>query len=223
MRCCMPGVTLIVAGGARPDPLVVAALPEIDRCIAADSGGDLAIDIGQRVDLLVGDLDSISAEGLEKIRSDGADLREHPRVKDQTDLELAVEAALEDRPDRLVFVGLAGGRLDHAQANIGVLARSARPGLVVDGLIGSARLAVIDERRTLTGALGETLSLLPVLGSVEGVTTTGLEFPLDDEPLLAGSARGMSNRFVANQATVELRSGVLMAIQPFALREHGRR
>ena len=61
-----------------------------------------------------------------------------------------------------------------------------------------------------------------MLGDVEGVTTTGLEFPLDDEPLRAGSARGMSNRFVANEATVTVRSGVLVAVQPFALREHGR-
>ena len=218
----MPGVTLVVAGGARPDPLVVAALPEIDRCVAADSGADLALAMGQRVDLLVGDLDSVSAAGLDRVRSSGADLREHPRAKDQTDLELAIDAAIEDEPDRLLVVGLAGGRLDHELANIGVVAAAARPGIEVDALIGSARLAVIQHRRVLPGALGETLSLLALLGTVEGVTTVGLEFPLDDEPLEAGSARGMSNRFVAREAVIEVRSGTLVAVQPFALREHGR-
>ncbi|MEM9565557.1 MAG: thiamine diphosphokinase [Actinomycetota bacterium] len=218
----MPGVTLIVAGGARPDPLVVAALPEVDRCIAADSGGDLALAIGLQVDLLVGDLDSVSPDGLDRIRASGADLQEHPRDKDRTDLELAVDAAVDGRPDRIVIIGLAGGRIDHALANIGVLAAAARPGIDVEGLLGSARLAVVDGKRTLTGALGETLSLLPILGTVDGVTTAGLEFPLDDEPLPAGSARGMSNRFVANEATVEVRSGVLLAVQPFALRERRR-
>ncbi len=222
MLSCMPGVTLVVAGGARPDPLVVAALPEIDRCVAADSGADLALAMGQRVDLLVGDLDSISPAGLEEVRSAGGDLREHPREKDKTDLELAIDAALEGDPDRLVVVGLAGGRLDHALANIGVVAAAARDGVEVDALIGSARLAVVKGRRTLTGALGETLSLLALLGTAAGVTTTGLEFPLDDEPLRAGSARGMSNRFVAPEAVVVVRSGTLVAVQPFALREHGR-
>lgn len=222
MRNCMPGVTLVVAGGARPDPLVIAALPEIDRCVAADSGADLAIGMGLQVDLLVGDLDSISPAGLEQVRRDGGDLREHPRDKDKTDLELAIEAALEDKPDRLIVVGLAGGRLDHELANIGVLAAASQDGTDVDGLVGAARLAVIRHSRTLPGALGETLSLLPLLGTASGVTTTGLEFPLDNEPLLAGSARGMSNRFVANEATIEVRSGSLLAVQPFALREHGR-
>jgi thiamine pyrophosphokinase len=218
----MPGVTLIVAGGARPDPLVVAALPEVDRCIAADSGADLALAVGLHVDLVIGDLDSVSADGLERARAGGAEVREFAPDKDRTDLELAVEAAAEGDPDRLVIIGLAGGRLDHALANIGTLARAARPGLEVDGLIGSARLTVVLGSRTLTGALGETVSLLPVLGPVEGVTTTGLEYPLDDEPLAAGVARGMSNRFVANRATIEVGSGLLIAIQPFALREHGR-
>ncbi len=222
MRNCMPGVTLVVAGGARPDPLVIAALPEIDRCVAADSGADLAIGMGFRVDLLVGDLDSISPTALEQVRNEGGDLREHPRDKDNTDLELAIEAALEDKPERLVVVGLAGGRFDHALANIGVLASASQEGTEVDGLVGAAKLAVVRGSRTLSGALGETLSLLPLLGTAEGVTTTGLEFPLDDEPLVAGSARGMSNRFVANEATIEVRFGALLAVQPFALREHGR-
>jgi thiamine pyrophosphokinase len=218
----MPGVTLVVAGGARPDPLVIAALPEFDRCVAADSGADLAIAMGLRVDLLVGDLDSISADGLTRVRNDGADLREHPRNKDKTDLELAIEVALDEEPDRLVVIGLAGGRLDHALANIGVLAAAGRNGTEVDGLVGSARLAVVRGRRTLTGVLGETLSLLPLVGTARGVTTTGLEFPLDDEPLLAGSARGISNRFIAPEATIVVRSGSLLAVQPFALRERGR-
>lgn len=218
----MSGVTLIIAGGARPDPLVLAALPAYDRCIAADSGADLAVEIGVGIDVVVGDLDSISGPTLESCRSGGTDIREFARDKDRTDLELAVEAAHEDRPDRLVIIGLAGGRFDHALANVGVLTAAARDGVEVDGLIGSSRLAVIRGTRTLAGALGETLSLLPVLGTAEGVTTAGLEYPLVDEALLAGSARGMSNRFIAPEATITVRRGVLLAVQPFALREHGR-
>ena len=147
----MPGVTLIVAGGARPDPLVVAALPEIDQCIAADSGADLALAIGLRVDLLIGDLDSVSADTLQRVRDDGADLREFPRNKDKTDLELAIDAAHDKEPDRLVIIGLAGGRLDHALANIGALAAAARGRVEVDGLIGLGpphrRLPLPDDHR----------------------------------------------------------------------------
>ncbi len=225
----MPGVSLIVAGGAHPEPSVVAALPEVGRCIAADSGADHAFDLGLDVDVVVGDLDSISPAGLDRVRSLGLAIRSSPTAKDQTDLELAIEVALEqvgdEHHDKIIVIGLGGGRLDHALANVTALAdiaeRAAALGrdVEVDGLIGSARLSVVRAHRELSGALGETVSLLPLLGSVDGVTTTGLEFPLDDEPLLAGSGRGMSNRFVARQATVEVRQGTLVAIQPFALRE----
>ena len=219
----MPGsTTLIIAGGARPDPLVVGALPEIDRCIAADSGADLALAVGLEVDVVIGDLDSISEAGLERVREAGAEVRSFPSEKDATDLELAIALAHEQTIDRLIIIGLAGGRLDHELANIGALAAAARRGVEVDGLIGSARLAVVQGRRSLEGALGETLSLLPVLGRVAEVTTTGLEYELRAEPLEAGSARGMSNRFIAREATIQVGGGILIAVQPFALREHGR-
>lgn len=226
MRGAMPGVSLIIAGGARPEPSVFKALPEdVDLRVAADSGADYGLAAGIAVDCVVGDLDSISADGLAALEAAGAEIRRHPAVKDRTDLELAFDRALEAEPDRIVVIGIGGGRIDHALANVGVLAAAAGEGpsaVEVDALVGSARLSVIKGSRTLSGALGETISLLAVLGGVEGVTTEGLEFPLDDEPLAAGSARGVSNRFVAPLATVTVTSGTLLAVQPFALRERGR-
>ena len=220
----MPGVSLIIAGGARPEPSVFKALPDdIDLCIAADSGAEYALAAGLQLDVVVGDLDSISADALATVEAAGVEIRRHPAAKDRTDLELAFDRVLEAEPDRVVVVGIGGGRLDHALANIGVLAASARDGgFEVDALVGYARLSIINGARTLNGALGETLSLLAVLGGVEGVTTEGLEFPLYDEPLAAGSARGVSNRFVAPLATITVASGILLAVQPFALRERGR-
>jgi thiamine pyrophosphokinase len=219
----MPGVTLIVAGGDRPERVVLDALPEIDFCIAADGGADYALAAGLTVDSVVGDLDSISADGLAMLREAGVEIREYASAKDQTDLELAFERAAELEPDRIVVIGIGGGRLDHALANVAVLTAGARDGAVeVDAYVGSSRLSVINGSRTLAGALGETISLLAVLGGVEGVTTEGLEYPLLDEPLAAGSARGVSNRFVAPLATVSVGSGTLLAVQPFALRDRGR-
>jgi thiamine pyrophosphokinase len=49
------------------------------------------------------------------------------------------------------------------------------------------------------------------------VTTTGLRYPLRDERLPTGTTRGVSNVFVERTATVSVRSGVVLAIQPEAL------
>ena len=219
---CMAGVALIVAGGARPDPLEIKALPAIDFCVAADSGADSAIAVNLAVDSIVGDLDSISPTTLAALRDAGAEIREHAAEKDQTDLELAFARVMEEQPDRVIVIGIGGGRIDHALANIAVLAAQGRGGVIVDGLVGSARLSVVRGTRSLDGALGETISLLPVLGRADGVTTEGLKYPLADEPLEPGSARGVSNRFVAPLATVSVQRGVLLAVQPFALSERSR-
>lgn len=217
----MPGTVLVVASGARPDPLVINALPVIDFCVAADGGGDYAIALGMEVDTLVGDMDSISASGLSRLRSERIEIQEHSSNKDRTDLELAMMRAMDEEPDLVLVIGIGGGRLDHALANVTVLASDDFSAAPVDGLIGSARVSVIRGERVLSGVLGETVSLIPIHGTAAGVTTEGLQYPLVDEPLTAGSARGVSNRFVATSATVTVGAGVLLAVQPFALKERG--
>ena len=66
---------------------------------------------------------------------------------------------------------------------------------------------------------GSLCSLLPVGGVAHGVRTEGLRFPLHDEDLLPGSTRGVSNEFTAREATVSVRDGVLLAVQPHALED----
>lgn len=215
----MPGTALIVAGGARPDPLVMKALPPVDFCVAADSGADNARSVGLTVDAIVGDLDSVTEDTLHALRIRAVEIEEHPARKDKTDLELAMARALAEKPERLVVIGIGGGRLDHELANMAILASEESGTVRVEGLVGSARLTVIRGSMAVTGALGETVSLLPVLGNAEGVTTQGLEYELHDEPLLASQARGVSNRFVANQALISVRRGVVLVIQPHGLKE----
>ncbi len=212
-----------MAGGARPDPLVVKALPSVDFVVAADGGADHALSIGLPIDCLVGDLDSISVDGLKQMHASKIEIREFPASKAETDLELALARALEEEPDRMVVIGIGGGRLDHELANMIVLTSDRYHSAAVEGLVGSSRLTVVRGTVSLSGALGETVSLLPIRGLVEAVTTEGLEYPLLGEPLYPGSARGVSNRFVAPVATVAVGQGVLLAVQPFALKERSER
>ena len=71
-----------------------------------------------------------------------------------------------------------------------------------------------DERThlELDGAAGDLLSLLPVGGDAAGVTTRGLAYPLSDETLHMGRARGVSNVFKASTVHVWLRAGLLLVV-----------
>jgi thiamine pyrophosphokinase len=197
---------VVLAGG--PDPPVGFALPAGATVIAADSGAEL----GVRVDLVVGDFDSISSETLASIR----DVEPYPPEKDATDLELAFAAALRLLPERILVVGSAGGRLDHLVGSLLLLAADAYAAVQVDAQLGVAAVHVVRARgeRTLHGEPGELISLFAVHGPAEGVATGGLVYPLRGETLFPGSSRGTSNAFAAAEARVSLTRGVLLAVRP---------
>jgi len=220
-------IVLVVAGGDRPEPTLLTHLPPPMLTVAADSGVDHAQSLGLDVDVVVGDLDSAGESALEWARQQGAEIQVHPEAKDHTDLELAVEQAVGAMSrlgvDHLVVIGLGGGRLDHWLANALTLAGPLTDGVTVTGFVGHGRIAVVKGGRSLFGRPGELISLLPVGGPARGVTTSGLRYRLSDEDLDVGSSRGVSNRFDVGgdgglvTATVTVRSGTLLAVQPHAL------
>ncbi len=211
--------TVVVVAGGHPSPGPVAALPERPYVIAADSGVDRALAHGLCIDLAIGDFDSVSPAGLAAAEASGAAIERHPPAKDATDLELALDAAIALEPSRILVIGSAGGRLDHLLGAILLLGDARYASATVDAYLHDNRVWVIRGERTLTGAPGEIVSLLPVHGPAEGVTTSGLEYPLNDETLAAGTSRGVSNVFAAIEAVVSVARGCLIAVHPGPERE----
>ena len=143
-------------------------------------------------------------------------------AKDESDTQLAIRAALDRNADHLVILGALGGpRVDHALANIGLLALPGLRGVVATLLHPTARLTLVSApgtdgspvHRSLPGPIGGIVSLLPEGDGVAGVTTRGLAYPLDDEPLPAGPARGLSNVRVAADAGLSIRAGRLIVVE----------
>jgi thiamine pyrophosphokinase len=203
--CALMSETVVVLAGG-PDRPADVEVPPGATVIAADGGAEL----GVPVDLLVGDLDSVSAQtlaGIEKIER-------YPSEKDASDLELALAAALRLEPERILVFGGAGGRLDHLLGGLLLLAANAYAGVQVDAQIGGAAVHVIRGERTLVGEPGELISLFAVHGPAEGVVTDGLVYPLRGEPLLPGSSRGLSNVFEASEARIGVERGVVLAVRP---------
>lgn len=219
---------LVVTGGdpVRTDDLALVADGQASPVtagafvVAADTGIELALDLGLHVDLAVGDLDSVAADALARATGAGATVERHPPDKEATDLELALDAAMRYRPDRLVVVGGHGGRLDHFLANTLLLASPAYAGPELVALMGPARVTVVRDRARLTGEPGDLVTLVPLHGSARGVSTDGLLYPLDGEELSAGSTRGVSNELARREASVRVAHGVVLAVQPGASGTH---
>jgi thiamine pyrophosphokinase len=206
---------VVVAGGDPPAPDAAADLPDGAYVIAADSGLDHALALGLDVDVVVGDLDSVRPDTLAAAIERGVEVERHPAAKDATDLELALDRAARRRPGRVVVLGGGGGRADHLLAEALLLAAERHAAIPsMEARLGRARLTVVRNRAALRGQPGDLVSLLPLHGPARGVTTGGLLYPLTDEDLLAGSTRGVSNELVSETASVHVKEGVLLAVQP---------
>ena len=207
-------VVVVVAGGAPLRPDVGALVPSDARVLAADGGLAQALALGFRVEAVIGDLDSARPGDVERAVASGAHVERHPTEKDATDLELALDAALELDPTRLVVLAEGGGRLDHLLSALLLLGSEKYAGGRIDAQVGPALVHVVRGERLLEAEPGELVSLLALHGAAEGVTTEGLEYGLDGETLAPGSSRGVSNVFVRRDAHVSLEQGVLLAVRP---------
>jgi thiamine pyrophosphokinase len=187
----------------------------IGLVVAADGGARHAATLGVSLDRWVGDGDSLDEPALAALAAAGVPLERVRPDKDETDTELAILAALRLGAAGLVILGALGGRIDHALANIGLLSMPALVGRSAVILDAASRLSLLVGPGTaaLVGRRGDLVSLLPVGEAVEGVTTTGLVYPLDDEPLPAGTPRGLSNVVAADGASVRLRRGRLLVVE----------
>jgi thiamine pyrophosphokinase len=209
---------IVVTGGDPPDPSVVDRLPAGATVIAADSGLDHALTLGLPVDLVIGDLDSVSPAGLLAAERAGLAIERHPAAKDATDLELALDAAARIA-GRIVVVGGSAGRLDHLLGTALLLGSPAYANADVVAYLGPATIHIVRSSVRLTGIPNELLTLLPLHGSAHGVVTNGLKYPLHKETLYPGSTRGVSNEFVGTAAEVRLSDGVLLTVQPGTIEE----
>ena len=210
-----PSHAVVFAGGDLVPVVDPGLVPDGALVIAADSGLVHAQRFGVRVHLVVGDLDSAPRDAVAAAEGDGARIERHRPDKDQTDLELALIAAVRRGVRSIEVVGGGGGRPDHFLANVALLCAPAfADDVALSAHLGGARLVVVrpGPPTVLAAELGALVSLLPMHGPAVGVVTGGLRYPLDDELLAAGSPRGMSNVVEEAPATVSLRVGVLAVV-----------
>lgn len=206
----------VVVAGGEVGPSDLALLDDAQLVVAAD-GGALALSAaGRQPDLLVGDLDSLDEEVVTQLVDLGTQVESHPRDKEATDMELAIERCLAVGADEVVLVGALGGeRRDHAIANLLLIADPALRD--VDLRIVHARTTVTalhaGDELTLRGTAGDLVSLLPLGTDATGVTTRGLRWALSGDTLRFGRSRGLSNEVASTPASVRLQGGVLLVVE----------
>ena len=205
--------TIIFANGLLADPaLARAMIGPTDQLIAADGGLAHLLALGLHPHVLIGDLDSVEPQQASLVEASGTRVARFSPRKDQTDLELAVRLAIAEGAADILIFGALGARWDHTLANLLLLAnpdfRSVRLRLVD----GRQQIYVIQGEAVIDGQPGDTVSLISLQGDASGVTTTGLDYPLQRGRLAFGSTLGVSNVLLGAKATVRVEEGLVACI-----------
>ncbi|MDE2636016.1 MAG: thiamine diphosphokinase [Chloroflexota bacterium] len=183
------------------------------RVICADGGALHARALGLKPHTIIGDLDSLTDEEVERFLAAGAEIIQHPPHKNETDLELALRHCQDIGAKSVHILGALGGRFDQTIANILLLAHPEFSEIRIEVVDGDQVLRLLQPgAHKIAGAPGDTVSLIPLAAAVEGVTTSQLQYPLRDETLYLGPARGISNVMLADAAAVEFDSGLLLLV-----------
>ncbi len=185
-----------------------------DYLIGVDGGTRHCQALGLQPAAIIGDLDSLSETQLADYLAAGVVIERHSPIKDQTDLELAIEFAIRQGASEVLLLGALGGRLDQMLANVLILARHGWPIpiLLADGN-EFAQILRAGERLTLRAPVGSTVSVLALSERVTGLTYCGLAYPLTDFTLELGSSRGVSNVVADIPAEMTITDGVLLVIE----------
>jgi thiamine pyrophosphokinase len=200
---------VILANGELPNiEKARAVLRDDDFIIAADGGTRHALALGRTPDVIVGDLDSLPADFDVSKFDDEVVL--YPKDKNETDLELAIQHAINLDPEEIIIVAALGGRLDQTIGNLFLAAVRHSSLIVLDDGIEEAFFCRKDA--LINGAKGDLVSLLPWQGKATGIVTSGLKWPLHNEVLYPQKTRGISNEMLGGTATVQIKSGLLLII-----------
>lgn len=208
-------LALIIANGDLNsiDRTAIRATP-YELLIAADGGARHCLELQIQPDLVIGDFDSLSDEELKQIIAAEVAVERHPVAKDETDLELALQAAVKRGAQDIRVYGALGSRWDMSLANLLLLAHSELKTKRIELVAGNQYVYLVYPQRPLIlkGTQGDIVSLVPLQGDAIGVATDNLEYPLHDEDLKFGATRGISNVMLANRARISLQEGDLLCI-----------
>lgn len=180
---------------------------EDDLVIACDGGYEHCRKWKIRMDLVVGDFDSLGY------------LPEHPHVvrlkpeKDETDTGYAVKIGLEQGCREFVIYGGIGGRMSHTIANIQLLCDLAGKGCH-GTLIGKGTWCRVICNEEICFAKGKSgyLSVFCMGDKALGVYESGLKYQLEDAVLTKEYPVGVSNEFVGEESRVSVREGMLLLV-----------
>lgn len=208
---------IIVAGGSPPSvELLKSEITDNSIIIGVDHGADCLFQYQVIPDLIIGDFDSISKPARDFFTKQNVTQETYPTNKCYTDAELALQKAIQLRPETIVLLGCTGGkRIDHLIGALGLLIECAKHQINSSIKDDSNTITLLTQSTKIYGNPGEQFSLQAYSDTVKNLSITGSKYQLVKYDLKIGEGLTLSNQFITNEVTITFNSGRVLLIRPY--------
>lgn len=186
--------------------MAMDAASVFDFVIAVDGGYEYMLEIGRRVDMVVGDFDSLGylPTGVRKAT--------YSPEKDKSDMELAIDHAKRMKQDSIVAFGALGMRLDHTISNLQVFARESERGMSIRAIGALEEVFFVSGPDVVEfeARPSGTISVFSLSEAASGVFIRGLKWEIDDVELSNRTSLGLSNEFIGEASLIGVEQGTII-------------
>lgn len=211
---------IILANGYPIKKNIITQLSNIGfhNLICADGGANTAYKLKLKPDLIIGDLDSISAHVLKYYKNDTKVLR--IIRQNDTDVEKALKYVIQNKYTETVITGVAGDRLDHLFCNLGISFKYSDK-IKIRILYEKSILDVYKGEVEIVCFPGETISIYGIDKNTR-ITSFGLKYNLKNTSLPFGVRESTSNIALSEKIKLEIKKGKIFVIRNYdVLRKNG--
>ncbi|WP_260631411.1 thiamine diphosphokinase [Neobacillus niacini] len=213
----MVHINILAGGPVELLPNLNEYKQENEVWVGVDRGVFTLINMNITPQIAFGDFDSVTKQELMIIEENVENMKIYKPEKNETDMELALNWAIEQRPDLIRVFGASGGRLDHFLANVQLLVKP----LMEDN---NVKIFLIDKQNIISlkgpGSYKikmrsdkKYISFVPLTLSVKGLTLEGFKYPLKNRHISIGSTLCISNELVSDNGTFSFSEGILLVIR----------
>lgn len=205
---------LIIANGAACSNELMGQLLEWSPLvIVLDNAINRVMELGIKVDVLLGDFDEGFNPGEYKNLQYPLEIIYAPD-QEKTDLEKAFDYLIDRNIPAANVIWATGRRADHTITNITNIVRY-RNRLKIVILDDHSKIFLLPQRFEKWYPAQTLISLIPI-GKVGGIKTQNLKYPLNNEELTMGYRTGSSNQVLNDgMVVVEHREGDLLLMESF--------
>ena len=206
---------IILANGKSPKKSVITFFQRkgYNKLICADGGANSALQMGLFPNVIIGDLDSISAKALKEYKSFSKIIR--LKRQNDTDVEKCLKYAISKNFDEVLLVGVTGNRLDHTFCNIGIILKFF-PKIKLSMIAENSFLKPYERKITLRTFPGETISIYGFDQKTK-ISAKGLKYPLKNIALPFGERESTSNITSSDKVELKINGGVIFVIRDLKL------